>query len=176
MFGGKKLTAEATILADEGWGSVVDTDIHGRTWVHNRFIIEVRPDGEPTFRTEVKHKVCVGCMPQVGDKVKVVYDAKDHKADLDLDGDDRYDPKVRAAQRQAKVEAQREALLSGANPGDDPDDDELRLLRELEASEARDAWTPPAKCPSCGAPIDPDQVGASEHRCPFCHVAPGSAT
>jgi predicted Zn-ribbon and HTH transcriptional regulator len=65
---------------------------------------------------------------------------------------------------------------SGGNPGDDAEDDELRLLRELEESEARETWAPPATCPACGTRIDPDQVGASEQRCPVCHVNLASAS
>jgi len=42
----KKIDAEARILADEGSGSVMNTDFHGVHWSHHTYILEVRPSAE----------------------------------------------------------------------------------------------------------------------------------
>ena len=34
----KKVAAEAQVLSDEGSGSVIDTDMHGVHWDHNKYI------------------------------------------------------------------------------------------------------------------------------------------
>jgi hypothetical protein len=36
----KKVAAEAQVLSDEGSGSVIDTDMHGVHWDHNKYILE----------------------------------------------------------------------------------------------------------------------------------------
>jgi hypothetical protein len=104
-------------------------------------------------------------MPQVGDVVNVIYEPKNNKVELNLDGDDRYNPAVRAAHDKAKREAERQALLSGADPAPAEGDTAEELAEFHE-------WTPPAKCPECGAPIDPSNEEVYDSRlCPFCHVA-----
>ena len=62
----KKEPAEAQILADEGGGHVIDTDMHGVDWDHHKYILEVRPAGEAAFRVETKAKVAIFHAPQSG--------------------------------------------------------------------------------------------------------------
>ena len=63
----KKVPTEAQILADEGSGNVVDTDMHGVDWDHHKYILEVRPPGETPVRVETKAKVPIFHAPQPGD-------------------------------------------------------------------------------------------------------------
>jgi hypothetical protein len=159
MFG-KKVSAEATIISDEGGGSVVNTDLHGDDWDHHKYIVEVRPEGEPSFRAEARGKVCIVYSPSPGDVVRVSYDPKSHKTELDLDGDDRYNPKAVRAKRKAEEEAQRQALLNGAPAPSQV----VHYVGEDDHD-----WEAPAKCPDCGAPIDPMNAEvADRHLCPFC--------
>lgn len=110
----KKAQAEALILDDEGSGNVVDTDFHGVRWDHHKYIIEVRPTGEQPFRVETKAKVPISHHPEPGDVVKVSYDPKNHKAEIQIEGDPRYDPKLIRAKTQQDRTVRAEALLSGA--------------------------------------------------------------
>jgi len=163
MFG-KKLVAEARIISDEGETAYADDDIHGFHWVHEKYIIEVRPEGEPPFRTEVKSRVAIFCKPDVGDVLRAHYDPKSHKAELDVDSDDRYNPKVQRANRKAREKAEKEALLSGAAPPSN------QVIYTGEDEEDDDEWEPPVKCPECGARVDPDEDEVDQHhRCAFCH-------
>jgi hypothetical protein len=52
--------------------------------------------------------------PQPGDTVKVNYDSKHHKAEIQLDGDPHYDPKLIRARQQQSRDAEDRALLNGA--------------------------------------------------------------
>jgi hypothetical protein len=83
----KKAQAEALILDDEGPGNVVDTDIHGVKWDHHKYIVEVRPPGGEPFRVETKAKVPISHRPGSGDVVKVTYDSKSHKTEIQIEGD-----------------------------------------------------------------------------------------
>jgi hypothetical protein len=110
----KKAQAEAMILDLESIGKVTDTDIHGVHWDHRKYIVEVRPAGEPPFRVEAKAKVPISSHPERGDVVKVAYDPKNHKTEILIEGDPRYDPKLIRAHQKQEREARTEALLSGA--------------------------------------------------------------
>ena len=110
----KKLQAEALILDDEGSGRVVDTDLHGVDWDHHKYIVEVRPDGGEPFRVETKVKVPIFHRPQPGEVVKVSFDPKNHKTEIHIEGDPRYDPKLIRAKNKQDRAARAEALLSGA--------------------------------------------------------------
>jgi hypothetical protein len=113
MFG-KKILAEAQVLMDEGPGNVMDTDLHGVHWDHRTYILEVHPPGGAPVRVETKAKVPIRSAPRPGDTVRVSYDPQHHKAEIQLDGDPRYDPKlIRARQKQTR-DAAAQALLDGA--------------------------------------------------------------
>jgi hypothetical protein len=158
MFGkGKMVSADAKVLSDEGGGSMVNTDLHGDNWDHHKYIVEVRPEGEAPFRAEARGKVCIAFSPSPGDVLRVRYDPKSHKTDLDLDGDDRYNPKAVRAKWKAKEAAQRQALLDG-------DPAPSAIVDDLD-----DEWEAPEKCPGCGAPVDDMNAEVEDHhRCPFC--------
>ncbi len=117
----KKVLADALILDDEGPGPVRDTDVHGVDWEHHKFILEVRPEGEAPVRVETKAKVPIFSQPNPGDVVKVEYDPKNHKAEIQIEGDPRYDPKLIRAAKKQQAAAQRDALLNGVPlPGEPP--------------------------------------------------------
>ena len=159
------MQAQALILADEGSGNTVDTDLHGVDWDHHKYILEVRPPGEDWFRVETKAKVPIFSHPQPGDVVKVAYDPKNHKAEIQIESDPRYDPKLIRAKRKQQRATSAEALLSGAPvPAaagivhfvHDEVDDEPR-------------WTVPATCPECGARVDQSTASMAEHPiCQYC--------
>jgi hypothetical protein len=110
----KKVQAQALVLADEGSGNTVDTDLHGVDWDHHKYILEVRPAGEDSFRVETKAKVPIFSQPRPGDVVQVAYDPKNHKTEIQIEGDPRYDPKLIREKRKQQRAASAEALLSGA--------------------------------------------------------------
>jgi hypothetical protein len=115
----KKVPAEARVLMDEGPGNVMDTDMHGVKWDHHKYILEVHPPGGAPVRVETKARVPIFHAPQPGDTVKVSYDPKNHHAEIQLEGDPRYDPKlVRARQKQSR-DAEAQALLNGAPAADE---------------------------------------------------------
>jgi hypothetical protein len=126
----KKAQAEAQVLADEGSGSVTERDTHGVPWDHRKYVLEVRPVGETAFRVEAKTKVPSLHAPKPGDLVKVSFDPKNHKTEIQIKGDPRYDPQLRRANAKQQRAAEAQALLNGAPPppvpgvGQDPDDDE----------------------------------------------------
>jgi hypothetical protein len=92
----------------------METDTHGVHWDHHKYILEVHLPGEAPVRVETKVRVPITHAPQPGDMVKVSYDPKHRKADIQLDGDPRYDPKlIRARQKQAR-DAEAQALMNGA--------------------------------------------------------------
>jgi len=110
----KGVQAEALILDDEGPGNVVDTGIHGVDWDRHKYIVEVRPAGQEPFRVETKAKVPISSHPRPGDVVKVAYEARNHKTEILIEGDPRYDPKLIRAAKKHERAARAEALLSGA--------------------------------------------------------------
>jgi hypothetical protein len=78
-------------------------------WEHRTYILEVRPPGAEAFRVETKAKVPIFSKPGQGDIVKVSYNPKNHKTEIEIEGDPRYDPApVRAARKQQEA-ARREA-------------------------------------------------------------------
>jgi hypothetical protein len=171
MFG-KTVAADALVIADEGSGSVVDTDLHGVDWKHHKFILEVRPAGESPFRVETKTKVPIFSAPQPGDLVHVVYEPKNHKTEMVIEGDARYDPKLIRARRKLEKSQQAanvQALLGGANPPDLPSSRNLDDA-ELDEDDEQVRWTVPDRCPECGARVDQSVASVAEHpACPFCH-------
>src|SRR3954452_4099182 len=111
MFGSKKVAAQAKILADEGYGMARNSQRVALQ--HQKYIIEVRPENEPAFRTEVKAWVSWPDMPEEGDEVRVLYKPGTPDVELDLKGAPRFDWKLRAADQTAKDETRREDLLNG---------------------------------------------------------------
>jgi hypothetical protein len=110
VVGRKKATAKAKIIADEGY---VMVDRNQRwTLQHHTYIIDVHPDGEEPFRTEVKAWVPWPGQPRAGHVLNVSYDQKSHEAELQIEGDPRYDWKPQEAQAKADAARQREQLLS----------------------------------------------------------------
>jgi hypothetical protein len=170
---GKKLEAEAVVLEDEGSGKMMETDSHGVRWEWHTYVLEVRPMGEAPFRTESKKKVAWFQEPKKGDVVKVVYEERNHHTEIQIEGDPRYDPKVKREQAKEHEQAEKQrvqALLAGENPAPEPkaDDPDLGVLKELEAMERLSRV--PAKCPECGARIDQTEASHAEHpTCPYCH-------
>lgn len=159
----KKLQAEAQILADEGPGHVIDTDMHGVEWDHHKYILEVRPAGEASFRTETKAKVPIFHAPQVGDVVKVSYDPKNHKTEIHIEGDPRYDPKIIRANRKQQRTAEAQALLSGA-----PLSAVSGVVQGIVDDEPQ--WIVPEICPECGARVDQSTAAVAAHpTCEYCH-------
>ena len=161
----KKVQAQAVILEDEGPGNVEDTDMHGVHWDHHKYIVEVRPEGEAPFRVETKAKVPIRSAPHPGDVVTVTYEPKNHKAEIQIAGDPRYDPKLVGAAKKEQAEARREALLSGATvPG-------AQRVVDDDADEIDDEprWVVPAMCPECGARVDQSTASTAAHpKCEFC--------
>ena len=112
MFGKKKSMVEgqAKILLDVGPAGY--TGMVGDPTANIKYIVEVQPaNGEP-FRVETKAKVELISPPAVGDVLRALYDPESHKVELQLEGDPRYDSKVR---KEAK-KARREELLHGGPP------------------------------------------------------------
>jgi hypothetical protein len=158
----KKAPAEALILADEGSRAVTYTDSHGVDWDHHKYIVEVRPPGEQPFRVETKAKVPIFDRPQPGDVVKVTYDPKNHKTEIQIEGDPRYDPKLIRANSEQQRAATAEALLSGA-PAPSP----AGVVHYADDDEPR--WKVPATCPECGARVDQSTASMAEHpTCQYC--------
>ena len=109
MFGRNKVPAKAKILADEGYGMVNKSQTH--TLQHQKYIIEVHPDGDEPFRAEVQVWVSWPGQPRVGDVVNVSYDPKSRKAEIELEGDPRFDWRLQQAQAKERAAQQREELL-----------------------------------------------------------------
>jgi hypothetical protein len=131
----RKAQAEAMILDDQGSGHTITRDLHGVDWDHHKYIVEVRPAGQASFRVEAKTKVPIFSAPQPGDLVTVSYEPKSQKTEIQIEGDPRYDPKLIRENKDQQKAARAEALLSGATPPgvpgivddldeDGPDDDE----------------------------------------------------
>jgi hypothetical protein len=162
----KKAQAEALILADEGAGNVADTDIHGVHWDHHKYIVEVRPAGAEPFRVETKAKVPASSHPEPGDVVTVAYDPRNHKAEILIEGDPRYDPKLIREARKHDREAEAQALLSGA-----PAPAAAVHYRDgvVHHWDGGPRWAVPATCPECGARVDQSTASMAEHpACPYC--------
>lgn len=157
----KKAQAEALILADEGVGNVTDTDIHGVHWDHHKYIVEVRPAGAEPFRVETKAKVPISSHPEPGDVVTVAYDPKNHKAEILIEGDPRYDPKLIREARKHDREAEAQALLGGAPAP--------TASGAVHYRNGQPRWSVPATCPECGARVDQSTASTAEHpTCAYC--------
>ncbi len=117
MIGKRKVTAHAKILADEGYDIASNSQ---RFALHcEKYIVEVRPENEPAFRVELRAWVSWPNKPETGDEVQVLYEPGTHAVELHLEGDPRFDWKLRAANQKADDASRREELLS-APPGEDP--------------------------------------------------------
>ena len=186
MFEAKE-QAEAVVLEVEPPGAFSETDMHGIDWEHRKYILEVRPAGQRPFRVETKAKVGAYHHPGTGDTVTVSFDPKNHKTEMHIDGDPRYDPRIIRKARKEREAARREALLSGA-----PDPALLARSHEIadqalshnaeELARARHhpmaarpeprpepQWTLPAVCPVCGARVDQSTEAAAQHpTCRYC--------
>jgi hypothetical protein len=159
----KKVAAEAQVLADEGSGNVMDRDMHGVDLDHHKYILEVRPPGEAPVRVETKAKVAIFHAPQPGDIVKVSYDPKNHKTEILIEGDPRYDPKIIRANKKQQGEAERQSLLNGA-----PAPVVSGVVHRVVDDEPQ--WIVPEVCPECGARVDQSAASTEQHpKCTFCH-------
>lgn len=120
MFGGKRQPARATIVADEGYG--LSRGNANESMHHQKYIVDVQPDnGEAAFRTEVKVWVPWPEYPQPGDVVSAVYRSGSNDVEIVLDGDPRFDRKLRREGADTHPAAAREDLLHQP-PGTPPPD------------------------------------------------------
>ena len=99
------LSANATVVHAQQHPKVTTNDYRKYD-----FVVDVRPDGEAAFRTEIQETFTVGGLkPAEGEVVKVLYDPKSKQALFDLEGDPRYDLKaMRAAQEEERQRLLRE--------------------------------------------------------------------
>lgn len=107
MFGKHLEPAEATVLFVEIQGNVTRNTAHG---VQRKYalILDVRTPTGHVFRAPTQEYFVLFSHPKVGDRVKVRYDPKSLKVELDTKGDRRYDM---AAQDLAQ-KAERAAILA----------------------------------------------------------------
>jgi hypothetical protein len=56
-----------------------------------RYVVEVQPEGEAPFQTQIKDAFSMYWAPKRGDLLKVRFNPRTHKAAFDLKGDPRYD-------------------------------------------------------------------------------------
>jgi hypothetical protein len=140
MFGKNMVEGHVRIIADEGVTSGYSSnDLHGDIWVHNRYIVEVHPAGGGSFRAEVKARVLFAGSPGVGDLVKARYDVDSHKVELLLEGDPRYDPKLRRAEKKARRSEMLHGISGDGFATETGLDPELQELMDLEEAERRAA-------------------------------------
>lgn len=107
---------KVTIVADEGYG--LSRNSTQNAMKHEKYIVDVHPDGEPPFRTEVKVWVSWPEYPQPGDVVNGRYKPGTKDVEIVLDGDPRFDRKLRQTDTSAQDPAVRDALLNA--PPDTP--------------------------------------------------------
>jgi len=185
MFDAKE-RAEAVVLGVEPPGAFSETDMHGTDWEHRKYILEVRPPGQQPFRVETKAKVPTFHHPAEGDAVTVSFEPRNHKTEIHIEGDPRYDPKLIREARKNREAARRQALLSGApDPTVSHNAAERALAHNAEQlawshqahqthqtqrhPEPQPQWTVPAVCPECGARVDQSAESVAEHpRCGYC--------
>ena len=127
----------------------------------------------PPFRVETKAKVPIFSKPEQGDTVTVSYDPKSRKAELHIEGDPRYDPKLLRAAKKQQEAARKEALLSGAPVPDATArvhfTDATALVHLANVVPDEPLWTVPTACPECGARVDQPAASMAEHpKCEFC--------
>jgi hypothetical protein len=113
---GGLVPARARILADEGYS--IANNSNDFALQYQKYIVEVHPDSEPAFRTEVQAWVSFADRPGEGDEVRALYKPGSHDAQLDLKGDPRFDWELRKADETAAAAARREQLLNGPLPAD----------------------------------------------------------
>jgi hypothetical protein len=109
--------------------------------------------------------------PTRGDVVTVNYEPKNQKTEIQIEGDERYDPKILREKRKEDKAARAQALLSGA-PGSGLPGTGTVHYRDSGAVRHLDdepRWTVPAKCPECGARVDQSAAAMSgDPRCEYC--------
>jgi hypothetical protein len=109
----KAASARAKIVACEGHDYVEATGpTRSVLKEHATYIVDVHPEQEPAFRTEVKGWVHASLRPQVGDVISVLYEPGTKHVQLDLAGDPRFDWDQKMAAQRAEEEAKRQALLA----------------------------------------------------------------
>jgi hypothetical protein len=108
----KEEHAQALVLEAEPT-FMPEADMHGMEYEHRKYILEVRPPGQPPFRVETKARVLIIAHPERGDTVTVSYDPRSHKTHLHVEGDPRYDLNLIRESRKQNEKARREALLRG---------------------------------------------------------------
>ena len=121
VFGKQKVAAEATVLADEGFTTARNSATEALQY--QKYIVEVHPENEPGFRTELQAWVDWWARPAEGDKVRVLYKPGTHDVELDVKGDPRFDWELRAANQKSEDAARREELLSDPVVDDPPSHD-----------------------------------------------------
>ncbi len=99
----KKRSATATVRADEGSGAVVATDSHGMSSTRHTYVVEVQPDNGQPFRVETTRRVPGYHHPVPGDVVNLLYEEKGHKTEIVIEGDPRYDVKLRREQAREQI-------------------------------------------------------------------------
>lgn len=154
VFGKKKVAMQATVVADEGYKYVSNGTKSSKQ--HEKYIIEVHPEGETPFRAEVKAWVSWPDMPRVGDTVPILHEPGTQKVELDLKGDPRFDADLRAEKQKRADAARREELLNSPVP------------EQPSAGPAGPATTVPppqgqsaAVCSNCGQPRAPGEAFCS---------------
>jgi hypothetical protein len=149
VFGKKKVPAPAVILVDEGYNLSSNGPTSAKQ--HEKYIVEVHPEGAAPFRVEVKAWVDWPSMPQVGDTVTVLWEPGTQKVELALEGDPRYDAKLRKQQQAQADAARREELLSAP------------IMAPQPAAAAPPSQAQTGFCSSCGQPHGPGDAF-----CPRC--------
>lgn len=103
-------TAQATVL-----GATLlnyrTADVHARP--KYEFLLEVKPvQGEPFRTTTQQYLPPMTRPPQAGETVNVKYSPKNHKVQLELKGDGRYDLNMLVKAQQEAERKRQEAILS----------------------------------------------------------------
>jgi hypothetical protein len=187
MFEAKE-RAEAVVLAIEPSGGGIVGDMHGTRWVHRKYILEVRPAGQRPFRVEAEARVGLSVFPGTGDSVTVTFDPKNHKTEIHIEGDPRWDPRLVREARREREAARNRALLNGgtyetadlamtheiADRALSHNAEQLAELRRARAhphaAQPEPQWTVPELCPECGARVDQFTGSKAEDpRCEYCH-------
>jgi hypothetical protein len=136
-------------MSHAGTAEVLDVTVKGSSlgdgFVKYELILEVRPDGEPPFRTKITHHFDLNFSPTLYDELKVRCDPASKAVEFETKGDPRYDPKAGKAAAKQRVSA----LLTGADPAsasgqsnrtyrDDAEMAELEALERLELEARHD--------------------------------------
>jgi hypothetical protein len=139
-----KERAEAVVLAIEASGRS-QADMHGISWMHLKYILEVRPAGQRPFRVEAKVKVGSVIFPGPGDAVTVSFDPESHKTEVHIEGDPRWDPRLLREASKERAAARNTALLNGGtyDPADLPLAHNAEQLAELHRVRHQPSAAPP---------------------------------